>query len=59
MDLRGTMLTAQCAVRRMLAVGHGRLVTIYGNLGDRQQGYVSAFAVAKAGIARLTEFAGL
>ena len=54
-DLRGTMLTAQCAVRRMLAVGHGRLVTIYGNLGDRQQGYVSAFAVAKAGIARLTE----
>ena len=55
MDLRGTMLTAQCAVSRMLAVGHGRLVTIYGNLGDRQQGYVSAFAVAKAGIARLTE----
>ena len=54
-DLRGTMLTAQCAVSRMLAAGGGRLVTIYGNLGDRQQGYVSAFAVAKAGIARLTE----
>jgi NAD(P)-dependent dehydrogenase (short-subunit alcohol dehydrogenase family) len=54
-DLRGTMLTAQCAISRMLAAGHGRLVTIYGNLGDRQQGYVSAFAVAKAGIARLTE----
>ena len=47
-DLRGTMLTAQSAIRRMLAAGHGRLVTIYGNLGDRQQGYVSAFAVAKA-----------
>jgi NAD(P)-dependent dehydrogenase (short-subunit alcohol dehydrogenase family) len=54
-DLRGTMLTVQCAVTRMLAAGHGRLVTIYGNLGDRQQGHVSAFAVAKAGIARLTE----
>ena len=54
-DLRGTMLTAQCAISRMLAAGGGRLVTIYGNLGDRQQGYVSAFAVAKAGIARLTE----
>jgi NAD(P)-dependent dehydrogenase (short-subunit alcohol dehydrogenase family) len=40
-DLRGTMLTAQCAITRMLAVGGGRLVTIYGNLGDRQQGYVS------------------
>jgi NAD(P)-dependent dehydrogenase (short-subunit alcohol dehydrogenase family) len=54
-DLRGTMLTAQCAVTRMLAAGRGRLVTTYGNLGDRQQGNVSALAVAKAGIARLTE----
>jgi NAD(P)-dependent dehydrogenase (short-subunit alcohol dehydrogenase family) len=54
-DLRGTMLTAQCAVTRMLAAGRGRLVTTYGNLGDRQQGDVSALAVAKAGIARLTE----
>jgi NAD(P)-dependent dehydrogenase (short-subunit alcohol dehydrogenase family) len=53
-DLRGTMLTAHCAIRRMLAAGGGRLVTIYGNLGDRQQGYVSAFAVAQAGVARLT-----
>jgi NAD(P)-dependent dehydrogenase (short-subunit alcohol dehydrogenase family) len=33
----------------------GRLVTVYSNPGDRQQGYVSAFAAAKAGIARLTE----
>jgi NAD(P)-dependent dehydrogenase (short-subunit alcohol dehydrogenase family) len=30
-------------------------VTVYGNLGDRQTGHVSAFAAAKAGIARLTE----
>lgn len=28
---------------------------MYGNLGDRQSGNISAFAVAKAGIARLTE----
>jgi NAD(P)-dependent dehydrogenase (short-subunit alcohol dehydrogenase family) len=54
-DLRSTMLTAQCTVTRMLATGRGRLVTIYSNLGDQQQGHVSAFAVAKAGIARLTE----
>jgi len=54
-DLRGTMLTARAAISRMLAAGSGRLVTVYGNLGDRQHGNVSAFAVAKAGIARLTE----
>ena len=54
-DLRGTMLTASAAIRRMLAAGGGRVVTIYGNLGDRQQSHVSAFAVAKAGIARLAE----
>ncbi len=54
-DLRGTMLTAAAAIRRMLPAGAGRVVTIYGNLGDREQGYVSAFGAAKAGIARLTE----
>jgi NAD(P)-dependent dehydrogenase (short-subunit alcohol dehydrogenase family) len=54
-DLRGTMLTARSAIPRMLAAGSGGLVTIYGNLGDRQLGNVPAFAVAKAGIARLTE----
>jgi NAD(P)-dependent dehydrogenase (short-subunit alcohol dehydrogenase family) len=54
-DLKGTMLTARAAVNRMLPRATGRLVTVYGNLGDRQMGNVSAFAVAKAGIARLTE----
>ena len=54
-DLRGTMLTARSAIRRMLPAGSGRPVTMYGNLGDRQGGNVSAFAAAKAGIARLTE----
>lgn len=54
-DLRGTMLTARSVLGRMLGRGAGRLVTVYGNLGDRQSSNVSAFAVAKAGIARLTE----
>jgi 3-oxoacyl-[acyl-carrier protein] reductase len=46
-DLLGTMITARSAITRMLPLAAGRLVTIYGNLGERQQGYVSAFAVAK------------
>jgi NAD(P)-dependent dehydrogenase (short-subunit alcohol dehydrogenase family) len=54
-DLRGTMLAARAGITAMLAAGGGRIVTIYGNLGDRQSGHVSAFAVAKAGILRLTE----
>jgi len=54
-DLLGTMITAASAIRLMLRAGSGRIVTVYGNLGDRQRGNVSAFAVAKAGILRLTE----
>jgi NAD(P)-dependent dehydrogenase (short-subunit alcohol dehydrogenase family) len=54
-DLRGTMLTAQAALRWMLPTGRGRIVTIYGNLGDRGAPNLSAFAAAKAGVARLTE----
>jgi NAD(P)-dependent dehydrogenase (short-subunit alcohol dehydrogenase family) len=54
-DLRGTMLTAWSAIPSMLVARSGRFVTMYGNLGDRQAGHVSAFATAKAGIARLTE----
>jgi NAD(P)-dependent dehydrogenase (short-subunit alcohol dehydrogenase family) len=54
-DLLGTLITAGLAVRLMLPAGSGRIVTLYGNLGDRQRGNVSAFAVAKAGIARLAE----
>ncbi|MCP4961773.1 MAG: SDR family oxidoreductase [Actinomycetia bacterium] len=56
-DLRGTMLTVREALKTMLPVGAGRVVTVYGNLGDRQGENVSAFACAKAGIARLTEMA--
>lgn len=54
-DLRGTMLTAQAALQTMLARGNGRIITMYGNLGDRGAPNLSAFAAAKAGIARFTE----
>ncbi len=54
-DLRGTMLCAQGALSSMLPRGTGRIVTVYGNLGDDGRENVSAFAVAKAGIARFTE----
>lgn len=54
-DLRGTMLTVQAALRSMLPLHSGRLITVYGNLGDRGTPNVSAFSAAKAGVARLTE----
>ena len=54
-DLRGTMLVAQAALTTMLPRRRGRIVTVYGNLGDRGAAHLSAFAVAKAGVARLTE----
>jgi 3-oxoacyl-[acyl-carrier protein] reductase len=53
--LLGTMIVAGAAIRRMLPAGSGRVVTVYGNLGERQSGNVSAFGAAKAGVARLTE----
>jgi NAD(P)-dependent dehydrogenase (short-subunit alcohol dehydrogenase family) len=54
-DLRGSMLIARCAVGRMVRWRAGRFVMVYGNLGDRLGAYVSAFAAAKVGVARLTE----
>ena len=51
-DLRGTMLTAQAALTWMLPSHWGRIVTVYGNLGDRGLPNVSAFAAAKAGVAQ-------
>jgi NAD(P)-dependent dehydrogenase (short-subunit alcohol dehydrogenase family) len=54
-DLRGTMLTAQAALKAMLPVRRGRILTVYGNLGDRGTPNLSAFAAAKAGVARFTE----
>jgi NAD(P)-dependent dehydrogenase (short-subunit alcohol dehydrogenase family) len=54
-DVRGTMLCARAAMSLMLEQGAGRIVTVYGNLGDDGCGHVSAFAAAKAAIARFTE----
>ena len=54
-DLRGTMLCARAATSLMVERGAGRIVTVYGNLGDDGRVHVSAFAAAKAGIARFTE----
>ena len=54
-DLRGTMLCAKAAVSLMAEHGVGRIVTVYGNLGDDGREHVSAFAAAKAAIARFTE----
>lgn len=54
-DLRGTMLCAQASMPFLLAKGAGRIVTVYGNLGDDGLAHVSAFAAAKSGVARFTE----
>lgn len=54
-DLRGTMLCTQAALTSMVPSGAGRVVTVYGNLGDDGREHVSAFAAAKAAIARFTE----
>ena len=54
-DLLGTFLTLQEAARRMQPRRRGRLVSIYGNLGDRGTPNLSAFAASKAAVARLSE----
>ena len=54
-DLRGTMLCTRAAMPLMVDRGAGRIVTVYGNLGDDGREHVSAFAAAKAAIARFTE----
>jgi NAD(P)-dependent dehydrogenase (short-subunit alcohol dehydrogenase family) len=54
-DLRGTMLTVHAALQTMLYEGRGRIITMYGNLGDRGTPNLSAFAAAKAAVARFTE----
>ena len=54
-DLRGTMLCVRAALSTMIPQSSGRIVTVYGNLGDDGREHVSAFAAAKAGVARFTE----
>ena len=54
-DLLGAFLTMREAAGRMLARRAGKLISVYGNLGDRGESNVSAFATAKAAVARFTE----
>lgn len=54
-DLLGTFLTLQESARRMVTRRRGRLVSVYGNLGDRGTPNLSAFAASKAAVARLSE----
>jgi NAD(P)-dependent dehydrogenase (short-subunit alcohol dehydrogenase family) len=53
--VRGAALVSHYALRRMVPRRRGRIVNIYGNLGDRDGSYSSAYAVAKASLLRLTE----
>jgi NAD(P)-dependent dehydrogenase (short-subunit alcohol dehydrogenase family) len=51
--LRGAMLLAQACLPSMLARRGGRVVLLYGNLGDRDQPWCTAYAAGKAGLLRL------
>lgn len=53
--VRGAMLASRAALAGMLARRRGRIVNVYGSLGDRGAGWTSAYAVAKASLLRLTE----
>lgn len=52
---KGAAALAHAVLPGMIARGSGRIVNIYGNLGDRGGGYASAYACGKAGLLRLTE----
>jgi NAD(P)-dependent dehydrogenase (short-subunit alcohol dehydrogenase family) len=51
--LRGAMLLARACLPRMIERGRGRLVFVYGNLGDRGGPWCAAYATGKAGLLRL------
>jgi NAD(P)-dependent dehydrogenase (short-subunit alcohol dehydrogenase family) len=53
--VRGAALVSHYALRSMIPRRRGRIVNIYGNLGDTAGRYSSAYAVAKASLLRLTE----
>jgi NAD(P)-dependent dehydrogenase (short-subunit alcohol dehydrogenase family) len=53
--LRGAMLLARACLPGMIARGSGRVVLIYGNLGDRGEPWCTAYAAGKSGLLRLTE----
>lgn len=51
--LRGTMLLAHACLPRMIERGGGRIILNYGNLGDRDEPWTTAYAAGKAGLLRL------
>jgi NAD(P)-dependent dehydrogenase (short-subunit alcohol dehydrogenase family) len=53
--VRGAVLASHFALARMIPRRRGRIINIYGNLGDTRGAYSSAYAVAKAALLRLTE----
>lgn len=52
---KGAAALAHSLLPGMVARGSGRIVNIYGNLGDQGSAYSSAYASGKAGLLRLTE----
>jgi NAD(P)-dependent dehydrogenase (short-subunit alcohol dehydrogenase family) len=53
--LRGAMLLAHACLPGMIARGRGRVVLVYGNLGDRGGPWCTAYAAGKAGLLRLVD----
>lgn len=53
--LRGAMLLAHACLPGMIERGSGRLVLVYGDLGDRGTPWCTAFAAGKAGLLRLVD----
>jgi len=53
--VRGAAVVSRFALRSMIWRRQGRIVNVYGDLGDRGGRYSSAYAVAKASLLRLTE----
>lgn len=53
--LRGGMLLAHACLPSMIERGSGRIVLVYGNLGDRGAPWCTAFAAGKAGLLRLVD----
>ena len=53
--IRGAALCCQVMLPSMIARGEGRVINVYGDLGDSGGRYCSAYAVGKAGMLRLTD----
>ncbi len=53
-NLTGTFLVAQAALRHMLAGGRGRIVTVASNAGLMGQPFSAAYCASKGGVVNLT-----